>query len=33
MRELKQEELAQVSGGVCMNDYMGITEPRPDQAL
>jgi hypothetical protein len=27
MRELKQEELAQVSGGVCMNDYMGITEP------
>lgn len=27
MRELKQEEIAAVSGGVCMNDYMGITEP------
>jgi len=27
MRELNQEELTQVSGGVCVNDYMGITEP------
>ena len=27
MRELNKEELTQVSGGVCVNDYMGITEP------
>jgi hypothetical protein len=26
MRELKQEELTAVSGGVCVNDYLGITE-------
>lgn len=26
MRELKQEELTAVSGGVCVNDYMGVTQ-------
>lgn len=26
MRELKQEELAGVSGGVCTNDYLGVTQ-------